>query len=698
MAKTSRYSGGAYTVNSTAKDIVWTIDDTYKNFKLEFETSEDYTGIGTSESAYTVGYKDGNDLVLVTNFLIKKNNSVKSVKNTIKNYFKTEGASVEFYDVTGDTWLNLDTADVLNYVSGTVVSSTATLFYSAEDTKTKFLGSKKADTYNLFNYNNTGEDNHGLVYDEAGNDKYIAYNSAYYDIYDFKGNDNYKYSSTHLKINDYTGNDKYMSNSAVVDVTDFQGNDSYTASISKENSKITDYKGNDLYSVMSNTEYFTIKDYTGNDKYEMIDSVFTINEYDEGKTNKSGNDIYNIYSPKSSTINELSSNSGNDTYNIKSEYVPYPYTSMSIFDAAGNDKYNVTTSINLNVYDNLGNDKYNFNLASTSSITDDKGNDNYNLNSSDVNIEDNDGKDKYVLTNDSNYCEITDKDGNDTYLLEDSRNNKIYDLGKSNDKYTFKNVNNMNAGSWSIQPGTGVTVYSYPSAADNGGSDTYNITDSKNVGIYDISATSVDTAKKDKNTFNVKNSGGFNIEVNLRYTKGNSLTMPSSIDTYNITSSSGTIKDYDEQNDTYKVNKLTGKLTIQDDGGDKDKLIISGTKANNLILFGNTGWSDLTGTGTRGADNSLYIYDTSANAYIKLENYFDNFGNIQTAEGTGVIESIKVGGKEVGNIDTTKISSIQGTVANWLKTNEYMTIGEVLDNAVNNGTDISGLIACFTNA
>ncbi|MBQ9245044.1 hypothetical protein IJ182_02120 [bacterium] len=653
-------------IEPESKDTIWTIDN-IKTIKLKATPTGDYFGLGSMNESYTISVQEGNNLVLITKFISLKNNSIKTVKNTIKDYFKTDEAQIKLYDIDNENYADLTEARIFSSVNGITYSDAPSIATLEKDTKTRFYGSKKADTYNLRNYSGATSSNKGYVYDEAGNDKYIAI-SANYDIYDFKGNDYYNTYSATLEIKDFVGKDKYIIDNAKADILDYAGNDIYTLNTTSGGSIIRDYKGNDKYSVLNTSASATLYDNAGNDKYDITGSSVSINEYDFTKMNKSGNDVYNIYNSYFN-INEESKNSGNDTYNINIT------DGSSIHDKAGNDKYNISKGINLTFEDNSGNDKYNFNFTANSEVYDSKGNDNYILKNSQIEIFDSEGKDNYLVDENSSYVSIYDNLGNDTYKIKDSTRVLIEDNGKSNDKYVIDNVNNFyNTNTYHID--------------DVGGNDTYSVSDSRNIKILDRAITVLAEKKHEKNTFNIKNSD-FEITVNNEYTSSDPIKTYSSSDTYNIVSSSGSIVDKDFDSDTYNISKLVSQesITVTDKGGTKDKLTLKDVSKSNLVFMANVGESGY-------EDNSLILYNKSNGSYITINDFFTSATptNID-GFGEGKIETI-VAGKKTVSVDYNYINQVRAEAATFLSTGD--TVAEILQNQNNNAETISQLIACFT--
>ncbi len=386
-----------------------------------------------------------------------------------------------------------------------------------------------------------------------------------------------------------------------------------------------------------------------------------------------GNDKYNI---KNHGLNVLEFK-GNDNYNLAGT------AALIVNDIKGNDKYSATGASHAYIEDWAGKDTYNFNNH-TGSITigDSTGSDKYYLNKVEsafyfynANITDIEGKDLYEITQ-SRGIEISDFSGNDKYVVKncsnlfedeimgDDRTIRLADyLG--NDKYTFENVSGYSDWVKLVTDNAGKDTYTFNNVSkawvfDEGtGNDKFTLT-----GCTDFEVANFNSA--DKDSYIIKDSDKILILDN------------GGTDKYNI-KTSDKIEIQDEgasDKDSYKIDKLYSgtELVIHDDGGIKDSLTVSSLNKNNLgIVF------DL----TKDDNGAVYLVDISTGGYIKIDNYFSqNDENFELEGlGDGCIETVKAGLKITSNnvanyIDN--INSLQAEMVSWIGGTSYGSIEEVL--------------------
>ena len=770
-----------------SKDTVWVYNAGSKSLKFIYQTAKDpqYDTIDYGEAFI----RQGNDLVFITLYKHKTTHAVKKITNTIKNYYLADHEIT----VTRQYGINLATVDDLFYTS-----ASGWIWDLSNSDTNQIYGSKKKDSYNFVQARNSfvideaGNDSYDVKYAGSGN--------SYY--FDLKGNDKYNFVNARNNdfpdiVNDYAGNDKYkVSNKAKVSVTDYKGKDSYEV-YDESLARINDYNGNDKYTMNNVARGSSVSDYAGNDSYSvsniLIDNNF-MNIYDtkgndkykfdtitsssnKNVEDKSGKDTYNISGVKSiiikdnsdydkkrtdDTYNVTNSSiviieeksstegkkiaSGNDKYNFNG--VENTITTNAIKDSAGNDKYNIQNSATIKFEDEKGADSWNLISSKNMTVTDKDGKDKWNIvssaggegykltdnkgddvwtfnNSKSIYAVDKEGADKYTISNNSIGIDITDNAGNDKYTIKDSIDLAIDDKDKSNDKYDINNYTSTDKYNILFVDDGGKDSYNINNSSNflienMSGNTTYTVNNSRTLSIGDNAETKAADSVREKNTFNIKNSFATNIDVNyINYEEGEIAEYFISNDTYNVTASEKTsIYDQDLGNDTYNIKSNQGGTIMYDDGGndsytiDKltndfkiadgsgtDTLSLSKTKADNLIYMANYNTSTHTDAPKNDVkDGSLFIFDKSTKGYIEIKRYFktktDSFGRkFLNGDGYGIIETINAGKKDVTSAintyaesisDSPKYDALGEAVAGWLNTNSYSTdtyssIGTILD-------------------
>ena len=444
-------------------------------------------------------------------------------------------------------------------------------------------------------------------------------------IVDYKGNDKFNIkNSSNIQIIDGSGADKYeiLNGSNSVSLQDYSGNDGYTVSGGSNNLELTDAAGNDKYT-LNDSNYVEISDTKGSDSYKLIGTE-TNKVTNTTISDEFGNDKYvleHINPERKGDSNNKSSildQNGNDSYSIKETW------DLDVIDELGNDKYTLTgENINLEINDDSGKDSYiskgttkltcayivdggtetdiyNLNGFNVGEIQDYGGNNKYTVSSSvDLDIYSYGyGNDTYNIKNIEDFS-IEDAFGNDKYTITTSLSGDIID-SQGTDKYTVKGVydkktkettyvKNIVIEDRSIENDTYYfdKVYGVPEVntiSDEGGSDKYSIKDTMFVSIKDNNGN-------DKYSFN-----GQIINTVIDDLSG--------IDTYSNNSKSELscifIDDKGADNDTYKLNNVEG--TIKDEGGDN--------------TFAINGSADFYVT-TSGLGNDKYTLQNRINGYIK---------------------------------------------------------------------------------
>ncbi|MBQ9246130.1 hypothetical protein IJ182_07685 [bacterium] len=670
MATKKITKSGTYniTVNAKSKDTVYQ----FKNSTVASTSVLNFIISGSMDYQYA---RSGNDLIIFTEFGTQPD--LYETITTIKDYYTYASINNNLVQESASSVYNnvKDTENI--FANGTIID---------DSTKRTYTGNKKTNTYNFAN-----SEFGNIIYEAGGNDAFNLFNSAA--IYEYKGNDKYNLAVTgNATINDYAGKDGYIfTSSNPSKVFDFRGDDSYIIANSeitgdnKNKNTIYDYNGKDNY-IITKSKGVNITDSNGNDKYtikncEDLEHLISKKTIEIG--DKKGNDIYNLskvsYTTAAASQNiydyegkdkynfvavknvVIKDDSGKDTYNIS---LSSNVTVNEISTTSDNDVYKISDSDSIEITDLKGSEKYTFNNVSNSIIEDyTSDNDKYVLSnySDNITVVDYGGDDNYSLNTVSN-SSIEDKKGNDKYNVQNSIDLKIVEaLG--DDKYTYKNVQATEENNCLIQDDNGKDNYKITSSklkiVENDGNDTYNIT-SSDIIISD---------SRGDDTYNLTNN------ISVKITDANPNT-----------------------NDTYKLNKITGKTDITDNGGGKDNLVLSKANAKNIIYM-----ADFTTTTGKVASGSIFIFDKTSNGSIKVNNYLNTASaEITGTTGNGKIESIKAGKTEfVSKIDnfygsSTNYAQLASDVASWLSTNTgYINISDL----VNDGSQsqIQDFIAYFSN-
>jgi len=427
--KTKTINNTTLTIDANSKSTVWAYEgSTIKTFSLITKPTENYTMLGT------IYVQEGKDLNIITKYRNEIKGNIRTISNKIKDYYSDNPKGIITINsnpvAITDTYkkddlITISAGDSINYLYTDKKSSynlTGSGEYGANIYATK--------GNNNYNINNALTEGYNKISDFDGNDNYnfASSTSSSSVILDYTGKDSYfSKNNSKISISDYLGNDKYSLVNSSVFISDYSGKDSYEIA-SADELYLYDIKGNDSYKLTSSSSLNqTINDIKGKDKYNIISSSnLLINESDIEQTNKSGTDSYNIISSNNIEIKETSKFSGNDSYNFNFTNNSGYSASDEILDCAGNDKYKIKSSQNINFTDKAGNDSY---------ILD---------NSDNIKIIDSKGKDKYNIINNSTGANITDSNGADTYKAVNSSDLTINDLLKSNDKYVLENVYNLN--------------------------------------------------------------------------------------------------------------------------------------------------------------------------------------------------------------------------------------------------------------
>ena len=613
--------------------------------------------IGEGKEGNPAVYRNGNDIVILTNF-VDENNSQKLVTTTIKDYFKEGNVGAGNVTVDGVPCAT-DPANITSFFREVVKDKK---YYDTVDgTGSALINLSGSNVYTL---NHTGNKSKA-IWDVKGSDTYILSdpNGANGDtIVDFAGSDKYTLKNgAKARVTDYKGNDKYTiedSNGSEFNIGDYAGNDTYDFTRGS-NINITDYKGNDKY-IFDNLVSFNITENGGNDRY-TLSNISAESPYNT-ITDKGGNDAYEMTNVTAKV--QIRESKGNDKYTLKN--VTTTITEYMITDLDGNDKYsfdsvyrNSASGDGYKVFDAKGNDKYEFKgqndgvgLQITDGVNTISGNDTYTFDS-------------------TNKVVVYDKGGNNKYTVKNSDNITIFSNaqsvaeGKYNDTYTISGTKGKKGAADTYS--TNIRIY------DDAGSDKFNLSYTQNAQIRIESSS-----EKDKNVLNISNSEDFFVSSSYS-------TNIASNETYNIKSSSGMITD-SKGDDTYKVDKLNNQLTIWDIDG-TDSLTISKSKANDLVFM---------------ADNKsfdLYIYDKTNCGYAVLKNYFtgtvnDSVYTFTEGNGDGYIETIKAGSKNVNNL-IGDYNYFNQQIAAW-ETETYgaMDVANVLQG--NNAEALNALVQLFT--
>ena len=696
-ADTYDLNGGTSTDNVYIRDYAG--GDTYNVASTQgFDSSDipeiyDYAG----NDKYNFGYLENSIDAMAKVFDYKGNDTYKATSTT---------NSVDIYDYAGKDKYELDGVKPERN-------------FSINDTAGN-------DTYTIKNSDLSNESGKITITDNAGNDKYTltkvtsTQNNTEHrtDITDKAGKDTYKITdSTNTHISDFnSAKDSYTAtNSTNVTIIDgsnltgkTSGNDKYTFTNTKSYSAL-DYDGNENYTVLGGSGDLT--DFAGNDKYK----VNAKKDYDISRltiADSKGQDAYTVSGAKATktdeavyvnrvTINDSGEilkdakgkdikKSANDTYKLS--YIDNTSdNSYKITDKAGDDKYTITNSDGIRIEDEAGKDTYTISgTAKTKSageidvdllkIADNSGDDTYKLsfinNSSDLTnyyVKDTEGNDKYTVSN-SYSMRIVDNGGNDTFNYKNVFNAYVESSATSNKGDTTIETNTFNftdiTGAITIRtnwenynnentPATGTKK----EGVDKLSIDTYNINYTGNSTVLNMGVFDYDEGN---DIYNVKSSTKLNIEDaggNDKY----SFTKSLATSTFSITDLSG--------DDTYTIDKVKGIYTLDDKAG---------TKANIVFM------ADINDSKT----GRLFAYDKNNGGYVEMLNYFQKSDSKLTADGDGLIESIKVGNKDA-TVDTNYINEVQSDVTTFLKgIGEGTTITDVLNG--DSAKNIDALVAYFT--
>lgn len=719
---------------------------------------EDYSGNDKYEAKdfatiIANDYKGNDEYIAQDNGFL----GIEDYKGNDKYWFGSHSASSVF-DAAGN-----DSYDLLN----AVIDAPAKLYIIDDKGNDKFnikkssniqiIDGSGADKYEILNGSNavslqdysgndgytvSGGSNNLELTDAAGNDKYTLNDCNYVEISDTKGSDSYKLIGTETNkvmnttITDELGNDKYV----LEHINPERKGDS------NNKSSILDQNGNDSYSIKETWDLDVI-DELGNDKYTLTGKNINLEIYDDsgkdsyiskGTTkltcayivdNGADTDIYNLNGFNTGSISDYGGNNkytvsssvdldiysygyGNDTYNIKNiEY-------FSIEDAFGNDKYTITTSLSGDIIDSQGADKYTVKGAYdkktkvTTYVTDFKiedrsgENDTYNFDRVMGKL----GFDKNNLENQTYH--IKDENGNEKYNIKNSSMIKIQDKG-GNDSYTFTDMVSVNEDCSYIVDANGDDKYNVKNGYDlhtydNDGNDKYTYNNVSNLNIEDKNSTYSSDEILDINTYSIKNSTYAYI-----YTED-------STDTYKFVNSKEiTIEDTGYSNDIYSfTGSKTDAVNVTDFGGDDkytiDKLKYTGYEYGQYHISDyNSGTDSLTISGLSSknvmylgdfdkegdATGALIILDTKNKGYVQIDKFFSMGGGQYDEFDEGMIETIKAGTKTL-KIDEQEmvsyLNSISNAVASWLSSNSYDDICEFLNEG--SKEDIANFVAYMTES
>lgn len=685
---------------------------------------------GYSDKYYNFATKNNNDLVMTTLFT-KDSGKAKTVTTTIKNYFSDPNSKYNLtyktfkkYDDDESTWINEiikpgSDAGINDLYSTTsrpgLPSDTNTRYYTATKNWTDFTLNANRQHY-IFSqkFNNKYKEDHttygsipDYIYDLSGTDEYTSNAGKLY-TYDYAGKDTYTVEGANaiLFANEYAGNDKYyLKKYSDFWINEYKGNDTYWVTENKStgtNKRINDTKGDDKYYLTAAT--IDIVDQGGKDRYEIeMTSTVTISDSDKGNDTIIMKECSGLkyYKYGISDYSYIGNVSGNETYTLnKVSFTIDSYDNRddeqwAIQDENGNDKYNITDSQYLAINDKKGNDTYIFNSIYDSQIADDSGKDSYNITHSNfINIDDyNNDKDKYTLTNCSFILNDFGKSSADTYNLTNVKESKIYDKG-GNDKYTLKKTADFTSTEK-------IHIYDYA------GKDTYNLSGYSHDNNMLIQINDNGT---DNDTYNLKyitapwpNSGVFDNggKDTYKITDCDSIYIRDSgeyKDTYNITNTDKfSIYDNGETSDSYTVNNSNGY--IADHNGDNDTLNIKGANKSDIIFM-----TEIDSSGSLDSSHCLFAYNKLNERYTIIVNFFDGNDNNYTDFGEGRIETIKVNGKTVKDINIdgswTHFNEVKDNVVEYLdylktiwSSEDSISTYDVLENG--SQSEINNLIAAF---
>lgn len=590
--------------------------------------------------------------------------------------------------------------------------------YSGNDTYTLKDARKEPDEAGI----------NAAIYDYNGNDKYNVNGANKVSILESnKGKDTYNISNTvDATVYDWGGNDIYnVANSKITikenmsasssDEKGTPGNETYNLNALLASSKVYDLRGNDKYNINyaqgeeAGAKKITIIDLDGKDTYKITASKHI------NLTDQNGNDTYNIIDSDKLNISDgtnSADNPQNETYTLKT------VSNSTLEDTFGNDSYKIDLSVKTSIDNWGGTDKYtvtnsngitiedNANKTSGTALTSyADGNDTFTVKDSiETAIYSGQGDDKFTVSDDAVRTTILDAIGNDKYDIKDSALVKILDKS-GDDTYKLTNVDNYNIQVSGTQTDEGALNYNI---RDNVGNDKYDIKNSRSIYVYDNTTT-----EGEKNTFNLTSNDNINIITDKQATAY-------SQDTYNLTSnSSATVEDYGESNDiynitksdaksdiqltdkkgndTYNIDKLVGKVTIADEAGTEDTLIIKGAKEKDIVFM-----ADAETDG-----GALFAYDQKAGGYAKIVGYYKDIETMggqygedhifsMNGYGDGKIETVKFGKKDADVTTYETMNQLQEAVTTFLTSEEakgYSTIEKVLNSG--DSDVIEGLIACF---
>ena len=657
---TKKITNDNHEFNIDQKSVTYVIDSTLSD-STKILLSYDQGSV--EHPNYMMRLRNGNDLVVQYSTNDGHDNYGKIITTTIKNFFLTTYSGQVLFN--GSKNLDKNTAYQTNF---RLVVNDKTI----SDTEYTFIyGNSKKNTYIL--------SSNGNVIDPSGNDTYKMASTSNANIWDFKGNDNYDYTGvTSSNITDEKGNDKYYlkSGSAISSLKEKAGNDTYTVVGGSSLTKLEDVKGKDKYTVTDGT--LTVQDDAGNDTYKITES--STNIVDNGMSN----DTYTLADVSYAGADNLGilDNGGKDKYSfIAVDGNGDPGDTFWATDFSGNDSWSLGGYNNVMIQDGgsskvSGNDTYKLKEASGISLIRDYG-----------------GSNKFTVT-DSAFKKYID----DSYGELVIRSYGKGDDKKNNDTYTFKNVE----GAWyTVQEQKDAklpeqTLQESIQIFDDAGNDKFSFTDTDWVYIK-TSTTEDDTSKKaGSDTYTLKNSTNFAIyaegESNDKYT----ITSSDSVyindykgdDKYTITASDITI--YDEKgNDTYTLKKLdNSSVVITDINSDKDKLVITGEKYDKTkgVIAVASGYNDNSAC-------NLHLYDTQTGDFATISNFYSITGGEIKGEGSGCIETVKIGSKTIKLTDDqfmAGLNSLNQDVANWLQGTAFSNVDDVFLNGISE--NISSLV------
>ena len=667
-----------YNINSIKGDLIlndlkgsdkYTVKNSYLTFKINDDEGNDIYNLDLAYGGYKIKDKKGND-----NYIAKGINGLNYIEEyTGNDSYKIFSCNTSVYIYDG---INKDAVE-------------------------NPLDSSKLETDK----------------DKSGNDKYdISLIRDYTHIYDTSGTETYNISGVSGEIyiedgyknSNKGGNDKYNIKQTFDDVTikDYFGNEKYNVSGVGNEVEITDCKGVDNYNINNVNDSVEIIDIGGEDKYNISKIGYKVSIIDGGES-AIDSFVYNYLN---------NSNSGNDKYNI-SEVV---YDDILIYDYTGNEAYKISYAYDdAMINDYSGNDKYDIShVYNKVKINDFGGDDKYNLlNAANPIIIDLLGADTYNISNASYCLQISDGfnifDNIDTAVA----NSILTDIKQTgNDKY---NLNYLKGSANLVEDAFGDEKYSinnsyYVSIVDKQGRDNYTFNSTNLIVIDDGDSENLGRSLND--VYKITNCAGVNItdyDNNDSYIlnnvqKGeidNVITDNSGEDEYNLTNSAIAIVDKGTANDKYTIKKLTNRVSINDAGGNNDKLTLSSTNKNNIIYV-----ADFKSGATKDDkvvnSGSVFIFDKTTTGCVKIENFFStyqdnskNYINASTVE-DGYIENIMTGKNNLvadtsAFINNANADTIVEATSAWLSANAAFTnVADVFNNA--SGSQMADFIATLT--